>query len=243
MVIAVFIIGIILASFLNALAYRLMEGARGYDLFMKPSHCEKCGRPLRVYDLIPILSYIITGGKCSQCGKKVFWYYPVSELFLGLAFMLLYWNNSSILPYLFLTYIFLLSYWDIKSKSIPKTLVDVIFGVSLIYALLSSFTYSLLAVAILFLAIWILNLKQEKIGLGDILIFSSTLLLFNLEIGILTLLITILISGTYAIYLVLKDRRNRKRYIPLVPFIMVAYVISIVTVNYVLDFISKYLYF
>ena len=81
----IFLLGLVLASFLNALLYRIDNGYKYPEIFVKGSHCEKCGKMLKVYELIPVLSYIIFRGKCSKCGYKIPKYYPISELALGIG--------------------------------------------------------------------------------------------------------------------------------------------------------------
>jgi leader peptidase (prepilin peptidase)/N-methyltransferase len=62
-----FLIGLVLASFLNALMYRIDKAYKYPDIFLKGSMCEKCKKKLKWYELIPILSYIIFKGKCTKC--------------------------------------------------------------------------------------------------------------------------------------------------------------------------------
>ncbi len=92
-----FILGLVLASFFNALLYRIDNGYKYPDIFIKGSHCEKCGKYLTSYELIPVISFIIFKGKCSKCGYKVPIYYPISEILLGVGFSSIYFFS---LPYI-----------------------------------------------------------------------------------------------------------------------------------------------
>lgn len=248
MEIFLFITGLVFASFINALAYRL-RGSEGIgNIWTSPSHCENCKKNLRWYDLVPVLSYLYTKGRCSRCGEKVYWYYPLSELFLAISFSLFYVYSAPILSYLILVYLFFLSYWDVKDKSIPKTVVDYAFYVSAIYALLNIFmsynlisVYALVFVALLYSLGLVVNMGKEKIGIGDVIVFATIILAMGIKVGAISILATILMSGVYAIYLVLKDKRNRKRYIPLVPFITLGYAVAILVTDGIMAYFANML--
>ena len=62
-----FVFGSVLGSFYHVLATRL---SKGLSIISPPSHCENCNHKLNWYELIPILSYIIQGGKCRECKKN-----------------------------------------------------------------------------------------------------------------------------------------------------------------------------
>jgi leader peptidase (prepilin peptidase)/N-methyltransferase len=69
--------GAIFGSFLNVVAYRL---PRKESLATPPSRCPHCGTPVKPYDNIPVLSWLILRGKCRSCGEKISARYPLVEL-------------------------------------------------------------------------------------------------------------------------------------------------------------------
>jgi prepilin signal peptidase PulO-like enzyme (type II secretory pathway) len=77
-----FVFGLLIGSFLNVVILRL---PRKEDLVFKPSACPKCGNRLRWYHNVPLLSFIALRGKCSFCGTRISWRYPLIELFTGLV--------------------------------------------------------------------------------------------------------------------------------------------------------------
>ena len=82
-----FILGSILASFIHVYVTRILKG----ESIIKPrSHCTNCGHPLRWYELIPIFSYLVQGGKCSKCKAKIGLDSLLSEVLLGLLFVVVY---------------------------------------------------------------------------------------------------------------------------------------------------------
>ena len=80
-----FLLGLLFGSFLNVCIARLP----GHRSVLKPrSHCPKCLAPIRWYDNIPLLSWILLAAKCRRCKAAIPWRYPLVELATGLWFVL-----------------------------------------------------------------------------------------------------------------------------------------------------------
>lgn len=71
-----FLLGMCVGSFLNVLIYRI---PREEEFVKTPSHCMTCGHGLAWYELIPIFSWLVQGGKCRACGVKLSAQYPIVE--------------------------------------------------------------------------------------------------------------------------------------------------------------------
>jgi len=84
-----FIVGACVGSFLNVLAIRLLAEK---SVLAPPSHCLDCNHKLGAFELIPVASYFLLGGKCKHCKKTISWQYPVVELFTALWFVLIVWH-------------------------------------------------------------------------------------------------------------------------------------------------------
>jgi len=84
-----FVFGLAIGSFLNVTIYRI---PRRISLFFPGSHCPGCDAPIRWYDNIPVLSYLILQGKCRRCGAEISSRYPLVELLTGSLFALLYFT-------------------------------------------------------------------------------------------------------------------------------------------------------
>ncbi len=80
-----FILGLIVGSFLNVCIYRI---PRSLSIVSPPSACPGCNAPVRPWDNIPLLSYILLGGKCRNCKGPISFRYPLVELLNGV----LYWS-------------------------------------------------------------------------------------------------------------------------------------------------------
>ena len=97
-----FIFGLAIGSFLNVVAMRY-DGERfllSTKMIGGRSHCEQCGKTLRWFELVPLFSYVIQGGRCRRCKARLSIQYPIVELISGLifAFVPLALGIGSIVP-------------------------------------------------------------------------------------------------------------------------------------------------
>lgn len=79
-----FIFGAIIGSFLNVLILRLRSDESPVT---GRSHCPACNHVLSPLELIPLLSFVLLGGKCRHCWAEISWQYPLVELATGLLFV------------------------------------------------------------------------------------------------------------------------------------------------------------
>lgn len=83
-----FVFGLAVGSFINVVALRY----RGDHFSFSPkviggrSHCPHCGRTLRWFELVPLASFIVQGGRCRRCRARIGWQYPLVELLSGAIF-------------------------------------------------------------------------------------------------------------------------------------------------------------
>ncbi|MFI5270695.1 MAG: prepilin peptidase [Candidatus Saccharimonadales bacterium] len=131
MLFAVFILGLIIGSFINALVWRIhaqstaKKGSSKKDLSILKgrSMCPNCKHVLQSYDLIPIFSWLFLRGKCRYCSKPISVQYPLVELITGIAFVFsyIYWPK-----HLVGTEIIIFSLWlCITSGLIALTVYDI----------------------------------------------------------------------------------------------------------------------
>jgi len=81
----IFCFGAVIGSFLNAVIWRLRTRE---SFLVGRSYCPKCRETLEVLDLVPILSYLVLGGRCRHCRKAIGSQYLWIELFVATAFLL-----------------------------------------------------------------------------------------------------------------------------------------------------------
>lgn len=106
-----FLVGACWGSFANVMALRLLKD----EEFVKtPSHCPSCSTALQWHDNIPVLSWMMLGGKCRSCKIGISVQYPIIELLSGILFLGVTWHfgaglteGGSALAYAALTCLFL----------------------------------------------------------------------------------------------------------------------------------------
>jgi leader peptidase (prepilin peptidase)/N-methyltransferase len=120
---AIFAFGLALGSFLNVCIYRL---PRGLSVVFPNSKCPKCNTPIKFYDNIPVLGWLLLGGRCRSCRAPISIRYLVVELLTGALFLACYGKlglslaalKCSVLGFLLLGLIFT----DAETKLLPDKL-------------------------------------------------------------------------------------------------------------------------
>jgi leader peptidase (prepilin peptidase)/N-methyltransferase len=77
------IFGLLIGSFLNVCIHRW---PRNRSVVKPRSHCVRCRKPIAWYDNIPLVSYLVLGGRCRHCGAKISLRYPVVEFLTAMLF-------------------------------------------------------------------------------------------------------------------------------------------------------------
>ena len=141
-----FVLGLIVGSFLNVVIYRLPvmmerewrsdcleflqqteDTERGkFNLLVPRSRCGNCGHKITALENIPVISYLVLGGKCSSCKTKISMQYPMVEIFTGVLSVIVGWHfgaSVQALAALFLTWCLIASSGiDISHKLLPDSI-------------------------------------------------------------------------------------------------------------------------
>jgi leader peptidase (prepilin peptidase)/N-methyltransferase len=83
-VVVIGVLGLLVGSFLNVVVYRL---PRGESLVRPASRCPECGTPVKPYDNVPVLSWLLLRGRCRKCGAAIGARYPLVEALTAAAFV------------------------------------------------------------------------------------------------------------------------------------------------------------
>ena len=222
--------GTILGSFYNVVAYRLPKGE---SIIYPASHCPNCNHKLRPWELIPIFSYLLQGGKCVSCKQKISIFYPISEILCGLLFVFCYLSFGLSLDLIIaLTFVSLLIIVILSDYyyMIIEDSVLIVFGILLIIEIffIHGFDYllsSLLSSLIAFLIMLILKIagdlafKRESLGGGDIKLMAIFGLMIGWDMSIITIFLSAFIALPVSIF-ILKTNKNHE--IPYGPFLSIA---------------------
>lgn len=118
--IIIFIFGITIGSFLNVCIYRIPLGE---SIVMATSHCMTCGRKLKWYDMVPVFSWLVLGGKCRNCKSKISVQYPIIEGVNGILYVMICAVNglewSSVIYCFMASALLVLSIIDWRTYEIP----------------------------------------------------------------------------------------------------------------------------
>jgi len=112
--------GLLIGSFLNVCIYRW---PRDLSVVQPRSACPNCNEQIAWYDNIPVLSYLILGGRCRRCGAKIHWRYFLVEVVTGLSFAFFvssYGLNLAAAKYCVLAAILIgLAFSDLETRILP----------------------------------------------------------------------------------------------------------------------------
>lgn len=196
----IFLFGIVIGSFLNVCIYRIPKKE---NIVTARSHCSNCGYILKWYDLIPLLSYLILGGKCRKCRQKISVQYPLVEGLNGILYVFISIFNGvqieSIIYCLMTSALIVLSFIDIKTYEIPLG-INVFIGflgcLRLIFDYRHAFIYlsGLLSVSSLLFFIYLIT-KGKGIGGGDIKLMAAGGLVLGLSNIILAFVLGCIIGS------------------------------------------------
>jgi leader peptidase (prepilin peptidase)/N-methyltransferase len=231
-----FLFGSAIGSFLNVCIYRI---PREKSIVNPPSACPGCDKPVRFYDNIPILSYILLRGKCRDCGTKISLRYPLVELLTAILFLILYRKLGFTFElFVFLIFVSLLiaiSFIDLDFQIIPDILSigGVVLGFLLAivrpffrnidpkFGILDSLYGIGLGGGLLFAIAWSYQFvtKREGMGGGDIKLLAMVGAFCGIK-GVIFSLVSGSILGTIVgIPLMLAKKESTKYAIPFGPFL------------------------
>jgi prepilin signal peptidase PulO-like enzyme (type II secretory pathway) len=200
------VLGAIIGSFLNVVALRWNTGKS----LGGRSSCAVCQKTLEWRELIPVISFFLIRGRCSECKTRVSWQYPLVEALTGLVFATLYSVLSfSLLAYIsaviiFCVYIVILVY-DLRHMIIPDALVYLSIGLALLFHL-RFYSFNLWdwlvgpIIFALFGLIWLLS-RGRAMGFGDAKLGLSIGLFLGLTEGLSAMVLAFWIGTVVALFL------------------------------------------
>lgn len=247
----VFIFGLIIGSFLNCLIWRLYKN----ETLGGRSYCPRCRKTIVWYDNIPLLSFILLGGHCRHCQKKISWQYPFVELVTAILFLLtwqinIFSSNFSWLllrDWLIIITLVVVFVYDYRWQLVPMTIVWPLSGVIFILNLiLGIYWLNLLfftALSAGFFLIQYLITKKKGIGEGDIWLGMLLGVAFpRYPDLLLILLISYSFGALVGLGLMIGHQKNWKSSIALGPFLAVGAIITLIWGGQLIDWYGRLLY-
>ena len=246
------ILGGIWGSFANVCIHRI---PLNQSVAVKRSYCPNCGKTIKWFDNIPLISFILLRGKCRDCNKKISSQYFLVELLSVLSFLLIYYlfgiSITSLLFAILSIFFIIIFFIDLKHFIIPNTLTFPLMAIGFIKSfdpnlntsIFPNYLNSLLGGIIGYLIIWTIIYLYKKfrniegMGLGDAKLLSA----IGFWFGWISLPFIILISSLVALLVVAPSLVNKSKKmsseIPFGPYIVIGCILFISFSNQIKYFI------
>lgn len=222
----IILVGLLLGSFFNVVAIRLLKNE---SVAFPPSHCPNCSHKLSVTDLVPVFSYVFLGGKCRYCKTKISPLYPFGELLTATSIFIVYKAvglTLELLPALILTILLVLAVLtDIREKLI----LDVITFPALVILLIARlfigsepFWFYLLGGIVGFsLLLLIAIVSKGGMGGGDIKLYAAIGVALGPWMTVMSLVLASFAGAIVGLVLIGLGIWKRKEPIAFGPFIFI----------------------
>ncbi len=240
----VLLLGLIIGSFSNVCIYRI---PRQESLIRPGSHCPKCNQPIKFYDNIPLVSFIILKGKCRYCKGKISWQYPLVEFLTAVLYLLLFLRYGlqlvTFVYMFFCSALIIITFIDLKENIIP----DVLSLPFLLLGFLMSFflknlspinsLLGILAGGGVLLLVAILGsflFKKEAMGGGDIKLAAMVGAFLGWQLTLLSLFLSFFTGAIIGIVILIKNKGESDP-IPFGPFIALGTIIALFFGNSIIN--------
>lgn len=240
--------------------YKKLKPLTKDSLTKDRSRCLSCDHTLEWYDLLPLVSWCSTGGRCRYCKQPIGWFEPLTEIVTATVFLLLYHNwvmthgfaDLWLLGLLAVALLglIILFFYDLKWLLLPNV---VMWPVIVLSAVISAVQWSqssepslyalstLGAVAILsglYLVLWLVS-RGRWVGFGDVKLgLALGLLLGDWQLAFLTLFLANLIGTLIVLPGLISKRLTRKSQIPFGPLLIIGFWLSLFFGTFILDWYS-----
>jgi len=226
--IAIIVLGAIVGSFANVVAYRLNSGR---PILVGRSKCDSCAEELSPITLVPIISFIVLRGRCSMCGSKIGAGHVLAEVTLAALFgAALYIHGPSIellLSLVFLTLLTSIVIYDLRHTIIPNILVYPLIVVGGLMAYVSADVYAAIAavsMATFFGLIWLLS-RGRAMGFGDAKLVLALALFVGYPLAISGFMLSFWIGAviSVALLVIYRKRRTMSNEVPFAPYLAIGF--------------------
>lgn len=211
-------LGACIASFLNVVIWRV---PRGESIVSPPSHCPKCGAPIRWWQNIPILSWLALGGKCANCRAAISPRYILIELLGGVLFLAAFLHmlkfglplHFLVVYWIWIALMIVGSFIDFDHQLLPDFVTVGGMALGLVANAYSYFffwgkiywenflLYCVGGLALGFGLLWLIRFlgtkafKREAMGMGDVFLMGAVGALFG-PVAVLFTLMTSAVAGS-----------------------------------------------
>lgn len=227
--ILMFIFGAIIGSFLNVCIIRIPKQE---SIVTGGSHCTSCQAPVKPYDNIPILSYLILRGKCRQCKASFSPRYALIEALTGGIYVINYLSlgltSALVVNLIFSSILIIIAFIDLDTMIINDRFQIIILALSIIWHIInqSSPINQISGALIVSIPLFIIAIVTGGIGGGDVKLMFVAGLYLGFSNTLVAFFIAAITGGIYALYLLGANKAGRKSEIPFGPFLCLGLLMS-----------------
>lgn len=224
--------GALIGSFLNVVAHRL---PRGESLLRPGSHCPGCRAPVKPYDNVPVVSWLLLRGRCRSCGTRISPRYPLIELLTAACFALVValngFDEDLVLELPFVAALIALGAIDFDHKLLPNKIVYPLAAWGLVSTVLvqrGELVEHLIAGGAAFLFLFVTVLAYPRgMGMGDVKLGGAMGLFLGLSV-IPALLLAFLSGSLVGLAIVAREgAAARKKAIPFGVFLALGAIVAL----------------
>ena len=204
-------------------------------IVVEGSHCLKCGHKLAAWENIPLLSFLVLGGRCRGCKARISWQYPAVEALTGLLFALVVWRYGvswQAGAMLVATGFFVaMSGIDARTTLLPDVLTLPLLWFALLLSLVPVFVSpgeAILGAAVGYLSLWSvywgfkLLTGKEGMGFGDFKLLAAIGAFCGWKAILPVVLMSSVIGSLVGLSLIFIQGRDRATPIPFGPYLAAA---------------------
>lgn len=219
----VFIIGLLVGSFLNVVILRLNTG----ESFGGRSKCGACAATLRWYELVPVASFLAQGGRCLSCAARISRQYIVVELLTAAIFLLVYSKETvsaeTVFYWLVFSMLVVVAAYDIRHTIIPPQFSHTLIALGILRQIIEPSRASIVVAIGLFLffaGLWYFS-GGRWMGFGDAKLALGIGLLFPAVVSLAGTALAFWVGAIVGILLLFlrKKRFTLKSEMPFAPFL------------------------
>ncbi|MDY3751328.1 prepilin peptidase [Christensenella minuta] len=221
-----FVLGLIIGSFLNVCIYRI---PRGVSVASGRSVCPGCGSMIHGYDNIPVLSYLLLRGKCRSCGARISPRYPLVELLTAGCFLLcgVRYGISieTVLFCVFSAVLVAVAFIDIDTQEIPDRFHFIILGLGIAALFLVpevGWISRLVGAACISVPMLVIALATDGFGIGDVKLMAVSGFLLGWKNIVFAALAGAVLAAVCALVLIALKRKTKKDKIAFGPYLAIA---------------------
>lgn len=218
--------GMLVGSFLNVVLYRV---PRGESVVFPASHCPHCGRTLRAWENVPVVSWLLLRGRCRSCKAPISVRYPLVELLTGALFALAALEfgvtPAGLAACLLCAVLAAVLFFDLDHLLIPDVLVIpcalLALGLAVAKGAALSGLESAAAAGGIFGIIYIVT-RGRGMGLGDVKLATAIGFALPLASGVAMAAASFVVGAIVAIPVLAAGSRGRRDALPFGPFLIIA---------------------